>query len=68
MPADRASSELLCAIVRRPDDAAAQRVDRLAENVRDWDSLLNLAREHRVLPMLFSQLADMGPAVPRAVE
>ena len=68
MLADCASSELLCAIVRRPDDAAAQRVDRLAENVRDWDSLLNLAREHRVLPMLFSQLADMGPAVPRAVE
>jgi len=66
MPADLASSELLRAIVRRPADA--QRIARLAENVRDWDSLLHLAREHRVSPMLFSRLGDMGPVVPPAVQ
>ena len=65
MPADRESSELLRAIVRRRDDAA-QPIDRLAGNVRDWDSLVKKARQHRVLPMLFSRLADIGPAVPLA--
>ena len=68
MAADRESCELLRAIVRRPADAAGPRIDRLAGNVRDWDSLLGLAREHRVLPMLFLRLADMGPAVPPAVQ
>ena len=66
MPADLASSELLRAIVQRPADA--QRTARLAENVRDWDSLLHLAREHRVSPMLFSRLVDMAPVVPPAVQ
>jgi hypothetical protein len=56
----------LRAIVQRPADA--QRTARLAENVRDWDSLLHLAREHRVSPMLFSRLVDMAPVVPPAVQ
>jgi Uncharacterised nucleotidyltransferase len=60
------SCELLRAIVRRPMDA--QQISRLAGNVRDWDSVLELAQEHRVLPMLFSQLANMGPAVPLIVQ
>lgn len=67
MPVDRESCELLRAIVRRPE-ATAQRIDQLAGNVRDWDSLLELAREHRVLPIVFLRLADLGAAVPPAVK
>jgi hypothetical protein len=67
MPAGRESSELLQAIVRRPADAA-ERIKRLAGNVRDWDSLIKQAREHRVLPMLFSRLADTGAIPPTAQE
>jgi hypothetical protein len=68
MPVDRGSQELLRAIVWRPADATAQRIHRLAENVRDWDSLLKLAREHGVQPMLFSRLSDLGPAIPPDVQ
>ena len=38
----------------------------LAENVRNWDSLIPLAQEHGMSPMLFLRLAETGPAVPRA--
>jgi hypothetical protein len=68
MRADRESCQLLRAIIRQPADAAGQPMDRLAGNVRDWDSLLRLAREHGVLPMLFLRLADLGPAVPQAAQ
>jgi hypothetical protein len=39
----------------------------LAGKVRDWELLLRLAREHGLMPMLFSRLADVGPAVPPTV-
>ena len=68
MPADRESCELLRAIVQRPENAVAQRIDQLAGNVRDWDSLVRLAREHRVLPILYTRLADVGAAVPPATQ
>jgi hypothetical protein len=68
MPADRESCELLRAIVRQPGDSAARPIDRLARSVSDWDSLVKLAREHGVLPMLFSRLQDMGTAVPSAAQ
>jgi hypothetical protein len=66
MPEDRYSCELLRAIVWRPVDVL--QISRLAGNVHDWDALLNLAQEHRVAPLLFSRLADMGAAVPPAVQ
>jgi hypothetical protein len=66
MPVDNESCELLRAIARRPADA--DQVHGLAKKVRDWDSLLNLAQEHRVLPLLFLQLENMGTAVPSAVQ
>ena len=51
MPADCESSELLRAIAKQTTDA--EQMGCVALKVRDWDSLLNLAHEHRVLPMLF---------------
>ncbi|WP_353063290.1 nucleotidyltransferase family protein [Tunturibacter psychrotolerans] len=64
MQADRESCELLLAVARSTD---AEQIHRLAANVDDWDSLLELAEEHRVLTMLFLRLADMGPAIPQFV-
>jgi Uncharacterised nucleotidyltransferase len=66
MPVDNESCELLRAIARRTIDA--EQVHRLAREGRDWDSLLNQAQEHRVLPLLFLQLENMGTAVPPAVQ
>jgi hypothetical protein len=60
------SCGLLRAIVSQTNDA--QQLHLLAMKIRDWDSLLHLAQEHRVLPMLFTRLADVGSAVPPAVQ
>src|SRR5277367_5628774 len=69
MPADRDSCELLRAVARRPSCAAAgKELYRFASRVCDWDSLFRLAEEHRMLPMLFSRLADVGSAVPLIVQ
>lgn len=68
MSADRESCELLRAIVRRSPDPAMEGVDQLAGKVRDWDSLLRLADRHRMTPMLFLRIEDMGKAVPLTVQ
>jgi hypothetical protein len=67
MAADRDSCELLRAVVRQPAEADAQQIYQLAENVRDWGLLLSVADEHRVLPMLYLRLGDMGPVIPQDV-
>jgi hypothetical protein len=66
--ADHASRELLRAIARLPASGAADRIDWLAERVRDWDGLFRMAEEHRMLPMLASRLGEMGPAVPPVMQ
>jgi Uncharacterised nucleotidyltransferase len=64
MRADRESCELLLAIARSSD---TEQVGCLVAKVRNWDSLLELAEEHRVLQMLFLHLSNMGRAVPQFV-
>ena len=66
-PHDRAARALLLAAARPSAGAEASQLCALAEQVRDWDSLLSDARTHRVLPLLFKRLPEMGPAVPQAV-
>jgi len=66
MQADCESCELLLRAVAQPPDA--EQIQRAAVKVRDWDSVLRLAHEHRVSSMLFSRLANMGPAVPLIVQ
>jgi hypothetical protein len=61
MWADCESCELLRAVARSSD---AEQIHRLAAKVDDWDSLLELAEEHRVVPMLFLRLSDMRTSVP----
>jgi hypothetical protein len=68
MLADRDSCELLRSIALRPTSATAEQIHQLVGKVRNWDSLLTLADEHRVLPMLYLRLADIGPAVPPYVQ
>lgn len=65
MQENREACELLFAIVR-PNDT--EQIRRLAGKVRDWDSVLRLADEHRVLSMLFTRLVNMGPTVPPIVQ
>jgi len=65
MPVNRESCELLRAIARSSD---AEQMHRLALNVHNWDSLFNLAQQHRMSSMLFLRLVDMGTAVPPAVQ
>jgi hypothetical protein len=64
MQADSESCELLRAIARPAD---AEQIHRLAVKVRDWDSLLKLAQEHRVMAILFLRLTDISSAVPQSV-
>jgi hypothetical protein len=61
-PPDRSSCDLLRAIARQRTDVA--KVNRLAAQVRDWNSLIALAQEHRVLPMLFLKITDSDAVVP----
>jgi hypothetical protein len=65
MQADRESCELLRAIARSAD---ADVIRRLAVGVGDWNSLLGLAQDHRVLPLVWSRLTDMGSGVPLMVQ
>ena len=64
MPVDQASCDLLRAIVMRPNPRSPQQLEQFAREIRDWNSALRLAREHRVLALLFSRLEEMGPVVP----
>jgi hypothetical protein len=65
MPIDRESSDLLRAMIRRPSGAE---FECLAKEIRDWDSLLKMAREQRILPLLHARLATLGPSVPVAIQ
>jgi Uncharacterised nucleotidyltransferase len=68
MRADRYSSEILRAIVRPQAGAAAEEIYKLAEKIRDWDLLLGLADEHRVLPMLYLRLLDANATIPQDIQ
>ena len=63
-PAASESSELLLALARRVSGMDNEGVHRLALKIRDWDSLLKMADDHRMLPMLFLRLSEVAAAVP----
>ena len=65
MTADKDSQQLLLALARSAD---SRQIYRLAANIGDWNSLLNLAREHRVLPLLFSRITEIVTVLPLAVQ
>jgi hypothetical protein len=64
VPADRASCQLLRAVVCRSKSADSDRLRSLTHDIRDWDAFLDLAEDHRVSPIVYTRLGDVGPAVP----
>jgi len=60
--------ELLRAIAYLPSEATDRRVRQAAAAVSDWDALLPIAGEHRVLPLLFTRLAQCGTQAPAHVQ
>ena len=64
-PLDQESRDLLRAIAQPPDHNNTEQIDRLARSVGNWDSLVSVAREHRVLPLAFSRLTAAGAQLPR---
>jgi hypothetical protein len=65
MPTDRESSDLLRAMIRRPSSAE---IERLAKEIRDWNSLLKMAQKQRIIPLLHARLAGLGSSVPVATQ
>jgi Uncharacterised nucleotidyltransferase len=57
--------DLLRAIARSTD---TEELQRLSVHVRNWESLLELAQEHRVSSIMFSRLAKIEEAVPPAAQ
>lgn len=68
IPADAASRELLRAIISCPLECAPHRINEIASRIENWDWLIRQAQEHRLAPMLFSLLTEMGVAVSRESE
>ncbi len=63
-----ASHELARALVRRSDPKSLREIQRLAPDFRYWDSLLDLAQEHRVSQILLKRLEASGVTVPGLVQ
>jgi len=57
-----ACHQLLRAVVRPSADDSQIRT--LAEDVRDWEQLMRIAREHRVMPLLFTRLTEAEATLP----
>jgi hypothetical protein len=64
---DPHSCALLLALARQLVQADVKTIDRLIANIQDWEPFFLLAQEHRLLPMLFPRLAEMGATVPPAI-
>src|SRR5215813_10839323 len=63
------TSELLLNLVRAVnDDAVTARLNFLLEQSLDWDWLIHTAHEHRVLALIYKQLAGFADKVPPAVQ
>lgn len=60
---------LLCCARTQVDDETAARIQDLVETQLDWSSLLQIAKEHMVLPLLHRTLSEVAPnAAPSAVQ
>lgn len=68
MPIDHEPAELLRAITRRPSERTTREIVGLTRKVRDWNSLLKAAEEHRVASILYLTLRDLAIPVPAEVQ
>jgi hypothetical protein len=63
---DRKSCELLRSVVRMAPKTPTQQIQVLAEGIRNWDSVLDLAKEHGVSQLLFAHLEKIENHVPHS--
>jgi hypothetical protein len=64
MRADAASRALLLAVCRLESAPSAHEINLLVSEVREWDSLIATAHEHRVAPLLYDCLTKLGSDLP----
>ncbi len=64
MPVDSAAQEMLRAVARSSPADSAQQIEHLAASIQDWDSLFRVARQHRVLPMLYLLVTKARVTLP----
>lgn len=64
MLVDQHTRALLTAIVQEPAAHNQQDLADLVREIVDWDALLDVARAHRLLPLLISRVNGMEAAIP----
>jgi hypothetical protein len=64
MLVDQHTRALLTAIVQEPAAHNQQDIADLVQEIADWDALLDIARAHRLLPLLISRVNGMEKAIP----
>jgi hypothetical protein len=68
MQVDQQTRALLTAIVQEHAAGDGRVLADLAGRIADWDALIQIAREHRLLPLLFHRLDAAKTPLPPAVE
>lgn len=58
---------MLRAVCRLQPKAPAEQVAKLAEDIHNWDSLIALARDHRIAALVFASIRETGASVPANV-
>src|SRR3954451_1433662 len=66
-PLDHNAVDLLRAISRPPNNVTPIAVAEIAKDVSRWDDVIEGARRHRILPILYRRLADLPDTVPSNV-
>jgi len=64
MPIDPETRELLKEVARYPFHGDGKRLENLAGKIVDWNPLIALAHQHRVVPLLYAELLGSGASVP----
>lgn len=64
IPEESGSCELLRAIICCPPRCTLSRVHELVSTIKEWGTLIRIAQEHGLTPMLFSRVVEMRAAVP----
>lgn len=64
MQSEDGTYQLLRAVCRSGPDQTPDRIAQLAAEVGDWEELLVVAREHRIVPMVFGRLDKIADTLP----
>lgn len=64
MPVDKPNRDLLTELVRWDGGPNTASITDLAASVDDWDALLQLAQEHRIVPLLTERLPEIENFIP----